>query len=103
MCVTRAVLSLIAVLALSGAASCARPPAVAQRGSIDCRHFPNREPAVCEPVDGGGIIVARQSLQGISFGPGGLGAIVIGDQGLYYVTREGKTAPALTFDNGPDY
>ena len=30
-------------------------------------------------------------------------ACVVDDRGLYFVNRQGKTAPAFQFDNGPDY
>lgn len=39
----------------------------------------------------------------MDFGPEGLGSIVVNGRGLYFVTRQGKTAPAFPFDNGPDY
>ena len=58
---------------------------------------------MCELTSNGEIVVAPQSLAGIEFGPEGLGAILIDPQRLYFVNRRGKTAPALNFDNGPDY
>jgi len=51
----------------------------------------------------GNIVVDKQSLADLSFGPEGLGSIVVDNRGLYFVTRQGKTTPALNFDNGPDY
>jgi hypothetical protein len=51
---------------------------------------------------GGSIVLSAQSLANEDFGPEGLGSIIVIDQ-LYFVNRQGKTAPALVFDNGPDY
>jgi hypothetical protein len=58
---------------------------------------------VCELTGDGNIVVAQRSRADIDFGPDGLGSIVIDAQGLSFVNRQGKTAPALTIDNGPDY
>jgi hypothetical protein len=38
----------------------------------------------------------------VDFDGEGIGAIFIGDDGLYFVNRAGATAPAFFFDNGPD-
>src|SRR5579872_3744765 len=82
--------------------SCARPSKQVPAALIECQYFPNLEPAVCEMRDQE-VVVPQRSLANISFGPDGLGAIVIKGRELYFVTRQGKTAPALNFDNGPDY
>lgn len=58
---------------------------------------------MCELARDGNIIVSKQSLRDMDFGPEGLGSIVVDNRGLYFVTRKGKTTAALTFDNGPDY
>jgi hypothetical protein len=58
---------------------------------------------VCELTSDGNIVVAKHSLADIAFGSEGLGSIVVDNRGLYFVTHEGKTTPALNFDNGPDY
>jgi hypothetical protein len=90
-------------LALLVAASCARSSDHAQYRPIDCRHFPNLKPVVCELTSNGAIVVSKQSLADVSFGTEGLGSIIVDNRELYFVTRQGKTAPALIFDNGPDY
>src|SRR5947209_3655674 len=95
--------TMVATLALLAASSCMRSSDRVQHRLIDCHHFPEREPAVCEVRSDGGIVVFRQSLAPISFGPEGLGSIVVDNRGLYFVTRQGKTAPAFNFDNGADY
>ncbi|MBO0860645.1 MAG: WG repeat-containing protein [Chloracidobacterium sp.] len=92
-----------AMVALLLAASCARSSDPAQYRPVDCRHFPNLNPVVCKLTSDGAIVVSRQSLADISFGPEGLGSIIVDNRDLYFVTRQGKTAPALIFDNGPDY
>ena len=61
------------------------------------------EPALCEVTSDGQVVVSKQSLGDLTFGPDGLATIVINQRDLYFVTRQGKTAPALNFDNGPDY
>jgi hypothetical protein len=61
------------------------------------------EAAVCEQTNDGGIVVSRQSLAEIAFDADGLGSVVVDGGGLYFVSRQGKTAPALKFDNGADY
>jgi hypothetical protein len=70
---------------------------------IPCAIFPNLEPAACELRTDGAITVAQRSLPHLSFDDNGLAAIVIEDRNLYFVNRQGKTAPAFKFDNGPDY
>jgi hypothetical protein len=92
-----------AALAMLAAASCMRSVNRAQHLPIDCHQYPNREAAVCELASDGGVVVSRQSLADISFEPNGLGTLVVDSRGLYFVTRQGKTAPALEFDNGADY
>ena len=89
------------MLALILASSCTRSSNHARR-LIDCHHYPNLEPAACEQKSDGGIVASRQSLKDISFGPEGLGAMIV-DKRLCFVNRQGKTAPAFNFDNGPDY
>jgi hypothetical protein len=71
--------------------------------AIGCHFFPDREPAMCKQATDGNIIVSRKSLANASFGPEGLGSIVVDGRGLCFVNRQGRTAPAFTFDNGPDY
>ena len=92
-----------ATLALLLAVSCARSSDHVQNRLIGCHRFPNLEPAVCVLTTDGNIVVDKQSLADLSFGPEGLGSIVVDNRGLYFVTRQGKTTPALNFDNGPDY
>ena len=92
-----------ATLALLVAASCTRSSDHVQNRQVGCHHFPNSEPALCELASDGNIVVAKQSLADMAFGPEGLGSIVVDNRGLYFVTRQGKTTPALMFDNGPDY
>ena len=92
-----------ATLALLVAVSCTRSSDRVQNRLVGCHHFPNLEPAVCELTSDGNIVVAKQSLADMAFGSEGLGSIVIDNRGLYFVTRHGKTTPALNFDNGPDY
>jgi hypothetical protein len=74
-----------------------------QNRPTGCQRFPDLEPAVCELTSEGNIVVAKQSLADMSFGAENLGMIVVDNRDLYFVTRQGKTAPALKFDNGPDY
>src|SRR5690242_19391281 len=71
--------------------------------AIGCRFFPNQEPAACEQASDGSIALSQASLAVASFGPDGLGAIVVDGRGLYFVNRRNRTAPAFPFDNGPDY
>ncbi len=71
--------------------------------TIKCGRFPNEEPAVCELRKDGEVVVSPRSLSDIEFGPEGVGCVVVESRGLYFVNRQGKTAPALAFDNGPDY
>src|SRR5260370_12368528 len=85
------------------AVSCTRSSDHVQNRLIGCHRFPNLEPAVCVLTTDGNIVVDKQSLADLSFGPEGLGSIVVDNRGLYFVTRQGKTTPALNFDNGPDY
>src|SRR5436190_22286463 len=92
-----------AALAMLAAASCTRSVNRAQHLPVDCHQYPNREPAVCELASDGGVVVSRRSLAATSFEPDGLGSIVVDSRGIYFVTRQGKTAPALEFDNGADY
>src|SRR5215471_3401313 len=76
------------------------------RRTISCQTFPDLEPVACELTKDAGVIVSGQSLANLAFGPEGLGSILVGNRdpyGLYFVNRQGKTAPALMFDNGADY
>lgn len=88
-----------ATLALLVAASCTRSSDHVKNQLIACYRFPNLEPALCELTSDGSMVVAKQSLTDISFGPEGLGSIIVDNRGLYFVTRQGKTAPTLKFDN----
>src|SRR5262249_11336608 len=88
-------MAIASVLALTAASSCTRSLNRAERHRIECHHFPNGEPALCELASDGGISVARESLAEVSFGPEGLGTVIIEKKDLYFVTRQGKTAPAL--------
>jgi len=69
---------------------------------VECRSFPDGEAAVCRQASDGSVTVSRQSLAHAEFGVEGLSAILAGER-IYFVNRAGKTAPALKFDNGPDY
>ncbi|MBO0860602.1 MAG: hypothetical protein J2P21_19395 [Chloracidobacterium sp.] len=69
----------------------------------DRLHFPNLKPVVCKLTSDGAIVVLKQSLADLSFGPEGLGSIIVDNRGLYFRYPSGKTAAALIFDNGPDY
>ena len=69
---------------------------------VECRLFPDGEAAVCELVSGGELRAPRQLLAHAEFGTEGLSAILVGER-IYFVNRAGNTAPALKFDNGPDY
>jgi hypothetical protein len=70
--------------------------------NVSCRVFPDGEAAVCELASDGEVRVPRQLLAHAEFGPEGISAILVGEK-IYFVNRAGKTAPALKFDNGPDY
>jgi hypothetical protein len=80
--------------------SCAGPSGAR---AIACKPFPDGDPLVCERNSVGDIRVSPQSLAQLSFGPDGLGTILAGERDMYFVTRQGKTAPAFLYDNGPDY
>jgi hypothetical protein len=69
---------------------------------INCHYFPNWEPAECEEMIDGDIVLSRRSLADISFRPEGLGSVIVDDRGLYFVSRRGRTVPAFMFDNGAD-
>jgi hypothetical protein len=92
----------VAILALILASSCGRSTSRVQSRPIDCHFFPEGEPAACEQTSDGSIVLAAKSLASASFGPEGLSSIIVNND-LYFVNRHGKTAPALHFDNGPDY
>jgi hypothetical protein len=91
-------LGFFAIVAANLAASCSNRPTAA----IRCFHFPEREPAVCTQATDGSAVLSRPSLARVDFGTEGLGAIIVDDR-ICFVNRQGKTAPALIFDNGPDY
>jgi hypothetical protein len=69
---------------------------------VECRLFPDGEVAVCQQAPDRFVTVSRQSLAHAEFGAEGLSAILVGER-IYFVNRAGNTAPALKFDNGPDY
>jgi hypothetical protein len=50
----------------------------------------------------GTIHVRREALRSLAFDPDGLAVVFIAGQ-FHYVNRAGRSAPALRFDNGPDY
>lgn len=69
---------------------------------VDCRPFPEGAPLVCQ-ADGNGVIqLAPASIPQLSFDGDGLSAILVDKRDLYFVSRQGRTAPAFVYDNGPD-
>jgi hypothetical protein len=74
-----------------------------QYRKVSCRLFPDGDPTSCEQTSDGGLVVPAHMLQHAAFGSGGIATVLTGPKNLYFVTRRGKTAPALPFDNGPDY
>jgi len=84
-------------------ASCTPSSDPLQHQLIDCYRFPNREPVTCELMSDGRITVSGPSLADMPFGPDGLSSIIVENRGLYHFSSQGKTAPALNFDNGADY
>ena len=87
---------LLAVLSCAGDA-----PDPARDWPLACVVFPGDADAVahCARRDADGEVALRP---GIVNGEGGAGAVLIEGQ-LYFALTSGKTAPALLFDNGPDY
>jgi hypothetical protein len=74
-----------------------------QQRKVSCRLFPDGDPISCEQTSDDGLVVPPQVLRQASFGSEGIATILVGPKDLYFVTRSGKTAAALPFDNGPDY
>jgi hypothetical protein len=71
---------------------------------IGCTFFPEGETAACVEAKDGAVAVLASSLAHASFGFGGFDAISIhGREGVYFVSRSGRTARAVIYDNGPDY
>jgi len=83
-------------------ASCAgEAPDPAPEWPIPCSVFPDRDAAVaaCARRGADGEIVLRPGVVGGEQGPE---AVVVEGE-LYFALPSGKTAPALLYDNGPDY
>jgi hypothetical protein len=79
--------------------ACSRPPG----HPVTCNFFPEGETAACVEAKDGGVTVLASSLAHASFGFGGFDAVSIhGREGVYFVSRSGKTARAVMYDNGPD-
>jgi len=74
------------------------------RRPIACSFFPEGPAVACVEAKDGSIAVSAPSLAHASFGFGGFDAITIaGREGVHFVSRSGKTARAVMYDNGPDY
>lgn len=93
----------VAVLLSVGASSCIQATRQVRGQAVGCALFPDREPIRCEIRSDGAMSVARVSLPHLSFDDNGLATVVVQGHDLYFVTRQGKAAPAFPFDNGPDY
>jgi hypothetical protein len=91
------------LLTVFAASSCLRATRQAVSQAVGCEQFPEHEPLFCERRSDGVITVAQRSLPQMNFDESGFGAMIVGGRGLYFVNRQGKTAPAFPFDNGPDY
>jgi WG containing repeat len=90
-------------LLLSTASCAAAPPAPAREWPLACSSFPPEGDPVadCARREVGGEIVVRSEV--VPKGePVSVEAVVVDGQ-LLFVLASGKTAPALPFDNGPDY
>jgi hypothetical protein len=71
--------------------------------TADCHAFPDGKSLTCLQANDGSVVVAKQSLADLDFEGAATSTIVVGKDQLYFVNRQGKTAPALRFDNGADY
>jgi hypothetical protein len=80
------------MLALAAACSRTRP--------VECAFFPSGPPAACAAAPDGGIVLTQTARP--EFGSDGLTTLVVGKRDLYLARRDGRMAPVLRFDNGPD-
>jgi len=56
----------------------------------------------CKRTGDGRLIVAETALAQLEYDADGLTAIIAGKQ-HYYLRRDGRNLPVITYDNGPDY
>jgi hypothetical protein len=85
------------------ATSCVHSPDQVRLRPIACHSYPDWGPVKCDVAKDDSVVVSMRSIAKIHFSSEGLGSIIVDSRGLYFVTHSGKTAPALLFDNGPDY
>ena len=96
---------LLGTALLLSTASCAgAPPAPTAEWPFACSSFPPEADPVadCARREAGGEIVVRPGVVPEGGEPGSVQALMVEGQ-LLFVLASGKTAPALPFDNGPDY
>lgn len=58
--------------------------------------------AGCHQTAPGTLAISSQALTQLHFDHNGLAALQAGNQ-YYYVRRDGRHLPVITYDNGPDY
>lgn len=92
----------VLAMAVCVAAGCNRTDHQNSR-EVECSFWPDPQKASCAETKDGRIVLTHESLARVEFGPEGLSTIMVGKRSFYFVNREGKTAPAFPFDNGPDY
>jgi len=88
----------ITVVGILASSSCAHRDRM-----VVCHAFPDGKSLTCLQANDGSVVVAKHSLDGLDFEGAATSTIVVGKDQLYFVNRQGKTAPALRFDNGADY
>jgi len=56
----------------------------------------------CKQTAPGTLVISKAALAALQFDENGLAALQAGHQ-YYYVRRDGRHLPVITYDNGPDY
>ncbi|MGE8289916.1 MAG: WG repeat-containing protein, partial [Stenotrophomonas sp.] len=56
----------------------------------------------CKQTAPGTLVISAAALAALQFDENGLAALQAGHQ-YYYVRRDGRRLPVITYDNGPDY
>lgn len=56
----------------------------------------------CKQTAPGTLVISAAALAALQFDENGLAALQAGHQ-YYYVRRDGRHLPVITYDNGPDY
>lgn len=70
-----------------------------------CYHRDTGRPDVlpgCKQTAPGTLVISAAALAALQFDENGLAALQAGHQ-YYYVRRDGRRLPVITYDNGPDY